>query len=379
MAIYWGLLAVISLNTVLGYWIKSKFVLRFTTVLSFLLIFVLAAVRKGIGVDYINYLNYYKEYCALGHFHKNFELGYTLLNELCYRTGWGFNGIIIITSFLSYFPVFLVSMKAEKPLIQYAFFLLYYPMSYALIRQCIGSAFALLFTYEYLSQYFPSARFSLRWLMQRERVSKWFGMNIRCAIYAVCACLFHNALILYFLVIIVSTVIYIDTKAAVVITLGVAFICLKATPIINLVVRMFSEGEYDRYFSTGKGIIKMRQTGSGLGLLLRYIVYIVSFILISNVLAKRSKQEKTAFHLMFAAMVGCDLISLKSEIFLRFKFLFFIMYIIPLFFYEKKGKKKDWDFIVQLGGIAFLLLYEFAFRYRNELSSWLDIPYRSIF
>ena len=381
MAIYWVLLTVITLNTFLSYWIKNKGLMRLTTFSSFLLIFIFAAVRKGIGVDYINYYYYYREFCSIGHFHKSFELGYTLINKLCCDTGWGFTGLIIITSFLSYFPVFLVSLKSEKPLIQYAFFLLYYPMSYALIRQCIGSAFAVLFTYEYLSQYFPQSRFRLRWLLEKKRVSKYFGMNMKCLLYAACACLFHNSLIVYFMVLVVSSVIYIDTIKAIPMILATLVICLKATPILNIFINMFSDGEYERYFTGGGGaaVMQTRQSNSGLGILLRYFVYVVSFILISNLLAKRSKQEKTAFHLMFTAMVGCDAISLQSQIFLRFKFLFFIVYILPLFFMEQKGKKRDLDFIIQLGGFSFLLLYEFAFRYRNELYAWRDLPYTSLF
>lgn len=381
MAVYWGLLAAVTLNTCLGYFIKSKGVQRLTTFTSFLLIFFFAAIREGIGVDYNNYYNYYLEFRAVGHFHKSFELGYTLLNAFCCSTGLGFKGLIVITSFLSYFPVFLASWKSEKPLIQYAFFLLYYPMSYALIRQCIGSAFAVLFTYEYLSHYFPREKFDLKWLLERDRVKRYFGMNMKCIFYAICACLFHNALIVYFLVVIVSAFIYIDTIKAIPMIMVTMVICLKATPILNIFIKMFSGGEYDRYFTGGGGaaVMHTRSSNSGLGILLRYFVYIVSFILISNLLAKRSKQEKTVFHLMFTAMVGFDAISLQSQIFLRFKFLFFLVYIIPLFFMEKKENKRSWDFIVQTCGLSVLLLYEFGFRYRNELYAWLDLPYTSIF
>lgn len=381
MLVYWGLLAVLTINTFLSFWIKEKAFQRLLIALSFIIVFAFAALREGIGVDYENYLNYYIEYETIGHFHKKMEIGYTFINYICNATGVGFSGLIIITSFLTFYPIFLVSFKTYKPLIQYIYFLLYYPMSYALIRQCIGISFAILSTYEFLSHHFLSSEFMFNLGSKTRQAIEWRVSILKCLIYALIACSFHNTLIIYFSVVIIGVIFLADTKKTTVLLACALALGLMGGPILNYISRIFANGQYHRYFASGSSsvIFTKRQTNSGLGVILRYFIYTVSFILITDLMKKRSRQEKSISNWMFIAMIGSDVVSLSSEIFLRIKFLFWIVYILPFFHVERTEKNAKVDLMIQLSCSTLLVLYEFLFRFRNELFAWKDIPYTSIF
>lgn len=381
MLLYWGLLAIITFNTGIAYWIKNVYLQRITLFISFLLMFVLAAFRKDIGVDYPNYLFYYRYFEADVTLPKDMEIGYSILNRICVSTGLGFDGVIIITSFLSYFPVYVLARKIEKPLVLYAYFLLYYPMTYALVRQCVGMSFAVVSTYYFLQQFYPDETGVFNNLLKKGKKKTSLWLNIKIVVLGLLAISFHNAFVLYYALLLLCYFVRLDTKKVLPVIFVVLAVGFIATPILNFLISHFSEGSYNRYFSGGSSsaILQKRQTGSGLGMLLRYGIYCVSFLLITSHLKKRSDNERTAFNLMFVAIIGFDALSLSSQIFLRLKFIFLAAYLIPLFYHTKFSKRNKDKFYFQTACFVVILLYGIFFRFRNEMIVWENIPYKSIF
>ena len=360
---------------------KAKDVLskRITLFVSFLLMFVFAAIRKDIGVDYVNYQNWYRTFSIGSHLTREVEFGYLFLNNFCIATGLGFEGLIVIASFLCYYPVYYLAKQLNKPLVLYIYFLLLYPISFALIRQCIAISIALICTYLYLKQYFPDSPNNKHLLLKKKDRLKLAFPNKKLIILVVLSCSFHYSLVLYFLLLFSTRFFTLKTRETIPLLLIVALIGFNSNAILEFVTNHFADGMYARYFEKGSVFFTGRKLGSGLGVVLRYIIYVVSFAFISILLNKRTKQEKGFFNLMFLFLVGLDALSFHSEIFIRFKFLSYVVFFIPLFFLEKFSKRTRTAYYAQVCCSVILLLYLLLFKYYNDLNNWKDIPYQSLF
>ena len=376
MFIYWCLFFIVTINTFVGHFIKNKYINSICLFISFFAMFILSALRKEIGADYYNYLVFFEKYSRDIKIERDVEIGYEIINKICVELGLGFNGVIVITSFLSCFPVYFLSQKINKPLLFYAYFLLYYAMSYCVIRQCIGTAIAVVATYYFIEQFYQS---DLDILVSNLKIKKekHYSISIKVLLLAVLACLFHKIMIAYFVVLFIAPLLKLyNPKKVVPIAFAAIMVGIIGTPIINFLTNHFSEGSYSRYFTSGSSNVTIvREIGSGLGIILRYFIYVVSFITISYVLRKRSDKEKAIFYTLFIMMIGFDAFSIKSRVFLRFKYLFWVSYLIPFYFYKKMSGKNETVLFIQLFGALAIIGYAVAFRYRSEFNINGDIPY----
>lgn len=86
--------------------------------LIFMILFIASAVRYNIGIDYYGHEQLYWAIKS-GNFFVTEPL-YLLLNVICIKLGFGFQVIVAIMSFITLYPIYLISKK-EK--ISYLFLL----------------------------------------------------------------------------------------------------------------------------------------------------------------------------------------------------------------------------------------------------------------
>ena len=186
-------------------------------------------------------------------------------------------------------------------------------------------------------------------------------------------------MIAYFVVLSMAPIFKLNNpKKVIPIAFAAVMIGLIGTPIITFLSNHFSEGSYSRYFSSGRSNVTIvREIGSGYGIILRYFIYVVSFITISYVMRKRSKSEKAVFYTFFIMLIGFDAFSIKSRVFMRFKYLFWVAYLIPFYFYKKMSGKNEDVLYIQLFGALAIIGYAVAFRYQSEFNINGDIPYNT--
>lgn len=380
MVVYWCLFSIVTINTFLGHLVKNKYINRIGLFISFISMFLLSAMRKGIGDDYFNYLIFFRKYQSGVAFARDVEIGYALLNKICITLGLGFNSVIVVSSFLCCFPVYYLARKIDKPLVLYVYFLLFYPMSYCIIRQCIGSSIAVLCTYYFIEPFFNNKNAVFPLLNNKDKSVKYVGFNGKVIVLALLSCSFHKVLVIYFLVLFASPFLNINTlKKAIPIASISALIGLKGAPLLAILTSIFANGSYSRYFIGGKGsgITAVREVNSGLGIILRYFIYIITFVAFSIYLKKRSDREKNVYYLLYTAMIGFDAFAINSRVFLRLKFLFLISYLIPFFSYKRMSGKNDFVLVIQLFGALALIGYAVAFRYQSEFYAWSNVPYNT--
>lgn len=118
--VYGGVLFFSTFFLYLADKVKRKTERNILFVLSFLMVFFVAAIRYNVGSDYPSYAWLFYEFQAGGG--KYIEVGYRLLNIAIYEVGLGFKGFVFFLSFITYF-VFYKSYPKEKAYIFHFVFL----------------------------------------------------------------------------------------------------------------------------------------------------------------------------------------------------------------------------------------------------------------
>lgn len=124
---------------------NSRFILLS---IAFLIIFIPAAIRYNIGSDYWGYEELYNNY--LMGFDIKQEIGYQFLLDILIFFGFPAHSFIILSSFIIYFILFLSYPKKGVTIYHFAYMVVFYLISYNLIRTAIVLSLCLLFFRYYI-------------------------------------------------------------------------------------------------------------------------------------------------------------------------------------------------------------------------------------
>jgi len=116
---------------------KSSSQAWFSKSMVFFILFIPAAIRYGIGTDYVNYAFVYK----FPLFAERLEIGYFYLQKVLQNLNADVQWIFVITSFLIYLPICFFVPKKYYFLTLVFFVLTFYLPSYSMIRQAIAVSF----------------------------------------------------------------------------------------------------------------------------------------------------------------------------------------------------------------------------------------------
>lgn len=141
-----------------------------------------AGLRYNTGTDYTNYQVLYNEIATYGHSFTtpNLEIGFVLLNRACKHFGLGYQGLLFIVAFITYyFALKAIRVYREYLSVGLAYFIYliaYFQPSFNLIRQAAALSIA----------------FYAITILEK-------GKRLRCIAYIVAATLLHNSAIVIML------------------------------------------------------------------------------------------------------------------------------------------------------------------------------------
>lgn len=125
-------------------------------ILSFIVLFILFAFRGiEVGTDTINYAYYFDSYYDSEWMRSAMEPGWVLVNDIASYFGWGYRGVMVISSLLCLLPIYYAASKHSKNamLVILLYFLFYYYLrSFNITRQFVAVGFGLLSIISFLNR-----------------------------------------------------------------------------------------------------------------------------------------------------------------------------------------------------------------------------------
>lgn len=132
---YSGILFVSTLLVYLSQRVATALQRNILFGLAFMVVFLPAAIRYGIGIDYFSYEVIFHQINSGEPFNK--EIGYYLLNYVVGFFGMGFEGFVVVTSFISYYFIFKAYPRSNAWIIHFLFVCYLYLYTYSNIRSAI--------------------------------------------------------------------------------------------------------------------------------------------------------------------------------------------------------------------------------------------------
>lgn len=133
--VYGGALFVSTFLIYLSEYVKTKLQTRILIGLSFFVIFVVAALRYNVGSDYNSYEWLFYRFQEGGA--QYVEIGYRYLNIFVADLGIGFEGLVAILSFVTYYFFYKAYPKEKAYVFHFVFVCTLYLYSFSNLRSSI--------------------------------------------------------------------------------------------------------------------------------------------------------------------------------------------------------------------------------------------------
>lgn len=327
--------------------LEGKFKFKYGLLISFFIIFVFLALRYDYGNDYVNYLDGFNEINRTLRFdifdkEIHFEPGWILLCKLFKPVGFfGFVAFLSLLNCMIYYR--LIKRFVPANLYWLSVFLYVFATDYLLIQLSSMRQTLAILIFIYSIQYISEKKF----------------------LYYVCLILlastFHNsALILLPLYFLGYAKFKMNKFYIGIIFLLYILVFLSKdylTPVINLLVSSFNEGNYQVYDEEGV-------SGSGFGIILLSIFFIL--VLISS--KKQTENNKIIYHLsiMYFILIPFGLIIMMLGR-ISMYFSVYLIVIYPLVFNSINNKFYKYAFLFLLFMITFTGFFGF---FKSPI--WID-------
>lgn len=329
---------------------KTEKILLFATIFfpSFI-----AGIRYGIGTDYIIYATYFDSIKRGFIFRTDIAFGFAFLNKVIAILGGNVQVVLFICSFMTiYFVIRTIRFYSNNINIEMAYFtfmLMYYQMSYNIVRQILAMSICLYMTTK---------------LKNKEWIKIGFLMVLACSV--------HTTAILMIGIIILYPFIN-DRKKFISISLiylASIWFLFNFSLFQNVLLGIDSLSYYAGY---------LRKTGElhfSLGIVLRFIPFIIPYYFI-----KRDKDESISIAFYLRVYVIGSILRLLTYMTQfdaeRFAYYFLFFQVILVGYYFKYNKRN-----YKIFGVNTLLLIIIVFLWLNDfiINGWHEtIPYQTIF
>lgn len=349
MIFYLSIFIICLLFSLVSEYSISKELKYISNLYIFLVIFFISAFRINVGTDYFGHYLLY-EYIEKGQLSVEYkEPLFLLLCLFAQKTYLGYFFVIGAMSFITFYPIYFISKKESSPLIQIIYFLSFYLYSQCLMRQYTSISLGVLGTYYFLKE-------------GREKLGLfWIALGA----------MFHLSFWAYFIVLLLSKYIKLNTFFTIVL-IFISYIVVIKLNIFGKVGNIFGFTEYGRYLESTNKNNQATEIGSGLGVLLRYIQYIIMYyICIKYINPKKVFNVNMLFFVLFLT----DFTSLVFNILVRLRFVYSPLYILP-FYFTKFSKKNDSIVCINNYILVSLILILFLFFIQKDV--WGNVPYQSL-
>lgn len=324
---------------------RGKNELLFRTV-TFLVLFIPAAIRYRIGTDYRNYVDMFHSSLDL----EKTEIAYRWLNEFVKFCHFDVQWVFIVSAFFMYFPIcFLVKKRWLFHIITF-FVLFFYLKSYSLVRQSIAVCFLLVTAIDYLEN--------------KNLLKMILGMGL--------ASSFHVSAILFLPALLLRNIRL--SFGLSVLIISVLFFCVKNGLADSIFTNeLFLESAYGTYAESMFN--REAEIGSGMGILIRFAVPL--FLLYY---ARKIDKKFSLIVIGCIAYIFAYLLAIQIHIFNRLVDLYSFVPILAyaaMAFTVLKVKRK---ILIALLLINFLNFQKTIIYSKSSLHEGLGItPYTTIF
>ncbi len=301
--------------------------------IAFLIIFLPSALRYGVGTDYFNYLEIYKNLSET----INIEYGFYYISKFLKFLDADSQWLIAILSFIITAALFLGLPKKYGWLMLLTYLLLLYLNSFNTIRQAISIVFAM-------------------WALKLYVDNKIFWFTI----LLIFGSLFHKSILILipvgYIALIPFTKLFTSYISFVIIVIFSIFIYFKSEVIIHIIefiLNMTNIEKYILYFSNSVHFAE-REHGTGIGMIVK-ILFSLYFLLMGKYVIKENKRYLIIILLSYLYVIS-SLISFKIIIFERMQLIFIISLVYCVYILWKIGVYKKLNKIVIILFITFLWL-----------------------
>jgi hypothetical protein len=336
----------IAITVISFFYSKSKDLsVRIISQISvFLLMFLPAALRYGVGTDYFNYVRIYN---SLNVSSAYVEYGFYMLNVFLYENGWDVQWIFAIMAFLILLFLFLsVSRKSFYIIIPF-YMTFFYSFSFNIIRQALVVSMV----------YYAFVLFNKKRLFASLAI-------------LVAGSLFHVSALLFIPLFLVLSIVRITKRRAVILLVLVLASTFFSNTIIEFIFnKIVSYTDYTGYITSSVYNSKT-EMGTGIGVGLRYLMMVIIIITFYNKTEKESSNVLTAF----LVYIFTDCLGIQVTIFLRLSFGFSFIWLPVIDFINAHSTKYRKIIVLSLFFWTFIVLIA---NYRNNMNAM--IPYKTIF
>ncbi len=317
-----------------------------------MVMFVISAFRVNIGVDYVGHLNLYNFICW-----GIYDVSEPLYVALCIFSDYmnvGFPLVVAFLSFITIYPIYRIAKKTENPFVLLYGFLMIYITSFALMRQCAAISLAVYGSYLYLKE----------------------GGKKISVIFFLLSIGFHYSLLTYVLVFYLSCYLKLKLKNLIILSFVILLFGVYSTVLLDGFVNfanILSLG-YSRYLEDDNKHFVEPKIGTGLGIMLRYVLYALVIYLANRRIKDLNISMK--FNTLFFFLFLLDVLSLRIVIFMRLYLAFYPCLFIP--FMWVKYVRTDVGKIRITNLILYFIVFSNLLTYSRSVMGWENIPYQTI-
>lgn len=320
---------------------RDKFLVKFFQGVTFLILFLPAAFRYGIGVDYFSYVEIFDRISSGNIF--SIDPGWGLLNKWICVFGGNAQTLIALTAFLTYFFL-LCEVESEKWFIYVpAFFLIFYTWTFTTLRQMLAGSMC----------FFALCR------IQKKKY-------VLAVIISFLSFFIHNSVLVYLVVYALVKIFRLKKKVGILLVFVSYVISIMFGTIIRdvvLMVALFTP--YAHYLNSDWA--SATEVSTGIGRLLRYVVY---FFLVFFFPKRKSNSKIFTLLLLYICI---DFFGQHIEILGRINRLIIYLFLPLAWVVYSEKKKYDIPFFVYICCYLLLFLLELYGGFHGS------IPYMSIF
>ena len=335
----------LELCTAIAYkYSRNHFAQEFTKFMCFLVLFIPAAIRYNIGIDYENYVMMFNTHSDYG------EIGWHWIENIVRFCTLDVQWVFVISSILIYGLILKIDKKDFLLLITLYFFL-EYTESYNAIRNYISISFFIFIYYLFLHE------------------------KNALSIFVCCiGLLFHISTIVFLPLLILPHFIKVKKYQVLIIAVLLTLLIsrLNINHVIDNVSSIYPDLRYLRYFTSEKYGAKSGYFG--LGSMLKWCILFLSYICCDEQYC--TKKEFTAISIGFIFLWISYMLFVKVQIFYRLSIIFSVVYLLIFRTYLHPSKS-----IRHLLCKIICFVYLFYFNFIGTLASNSNgaVPYVSIF
>lgn len=321
---------------------RDKFLVKFFQGITFLILFLPAAFRYGIGVDYFNYVTIFDNISRGGEFSK--EPIWWVLNRFVYELGGDARVLIALVAFLTYYFMFCEVISKKWFIYVPVFFLIIYTWTFTTLRQMLAMSMCF---------------FSLC------RVQK--GKYFLAFVVFILSFFVHRSVLFYILIYGIVKMVRVKKRIGIIFVFAIYIIAVMLGPLLNDIFLMIVSLTLYGSDYINSDWVNAPEISTGLGRLLKSCIYFALVIFFPK------KNEKSELFTLLLLYISIEFFSQNIRIIGRVGRGVIFLFLPLAWNVFQERKKSDIPFWVYCCCFLLLFLLDLVGGFHGS------VPYESIF